>query len=539
MAASTTSSLSGNTSYDSFFGEDLSAICFDLDVQQVVDNNNSSSCRNASLSNSSCCSLCRMDDACDTAVPAVSEESEAGDDEESTSAHHDAPLGSSGSVATTHDDRPYVPIAAVAPSRVVQTPSGAIACGCCIGSNMPSSVSCVQCEEVFQLPKSISIPKSASLLIDASPNCRNKKVFSSIVSATARRKGDDYLSSENSLPGDALCHLIKFLDVASLVQLRRCNKKLYSAASKNSAGWTEHCTSLWQRKANVCSAARQLLAKTYNNNDYNEYAAMEAYKLSIDDAARRHEILPDEICFDTTSSVNKQGIIWSFRFKESAGRDWTSWDPWWNHQDARKLAFLRDGTVMQVYPQGILPSIKSHNGIPLYEVFSERTIQRDGMSIPAPRIEMKWRFVNRPLDQLARPGGAFIRITVGGRDVPTYVVRRSPTGNWGFNLESCWGVYASYELPPKEGPSTTHVPQRRLRRTRTGSRWVDVEESDEEGEQERTRNVRRRLIDDQFDGQSQWREALLYNIGAVTLPEGNEDSTQEFDRAWQEALMMR
>jgi len=29
----------------------------------------------------------------------------------------------------------------------------------------------------------------------------------------------------------------------------------------------------------------------------------------------------------------------------------------------------------------------------------------------------------------------------------------------------------------------------------------------------------------------QWREAFLYNVGARTLPEGDE-ATDDFDRAW-------
>jgi len=374
---------------------------------------------------------------------------------------------------------------------------------------------------------------------------------------------NDYLST-GFLPDDALCDIVQFLGVSSLVRLRECNRKLRDVASHNSAGWKKHCTSLWSSKANICSTARELLDESDKANNIKEeskHAAMEAYKLAFTDAATRNEISMEEICFD--GSPNKeQGIIWSFRFKESAGRDWTSWDPWWNRREARKLVFLRDGTIMQVYPKGVEGSQTYQIGnTTLYEVFSERTLQQDGNYVPAPRIELKWRFVKRPLDLASRPLGAYVRISVGGRDVPTYVVRRSPNGNWGFILESCWGVYASYELAPQTVTSlySGRNRRRRLRRTRNGSRWVDVEDSDNEGgvdedsghedsdevERERMRNVRRRI--DLFveessmtqDGYSQWREALLYNIGAVTLPEGNEDASGEFDIAWQNAMMMR
>jgi hypothetical protein len=125
-------------------------------------------------------------------------------------------------------------------------------------------------------------------------------------------------------------------------------------------------------------------------------------------------------------------------------------------------------------------------------------------------------------------------------------------------MESCWSVYASFELGAKnasEGrPASSSTNGRRaLRRTRNGSRWVNIEEDEDENDApgniedaDATRNVRRRLnpnllVDDSamtVSGVSQWREALLYNIGAVTLPEGN-DALNQFDAAWQNALLLR
>ena len=32
--------------------------------------------------------------------------------------------------------------------------------------------------------------------------------------------------------------------------------------------------------------------------------------------------------------------------------DWTPWDPWWTRQDARRLVFLCNGSVLQVHPRG-------------------------------------------------------------------------------------------------------------------------------------------------------------------------------------------
>ena len=186
--------------------------------------------------------------------------------------------------------------------------------------------------------------------------------------------------------------------------------------------------------------------------------------------------------------------------------------------------------------------MKSCNGTFLYNVVSERTIREDGTKVPVPLIEMKWRFVTCLLDLPNRPRGAYVRITVGGIDVLTYVVHQSSNGNWGFILESCWGMYASFEMAPRVPPlpAIGRTPWH-LQRTRAGSCWVNVEDSDTKSgddgelERERMRHVRRRI--DLFleesamtqDGYSQWREALLYNIGAVTLPEGNDSETDEIN----------
>eukprot|EP00581_Thalassiosira_minuscula_P004309 CAMPEP_0183746378 /NCGR_PEP_ID=MMETSP0737-20130205/66727_1 /TAXON_ID=385413 /ORGANISM="Thalassiosira miniscula, Strain CCMP1093" /LENGTH=529 /DNA_ID=CAMNT_0025982073 /DNA_START=6 /DNA_END=1595 /DNA_ORIENTATION=+ len=519
--------------YDSLFDDDsgsVACIGFDLDVQQVEMANDKQRCNPKSWcksSSSSCCSLCR---------PPIMEAADNGD-------------------ASSFQSRPSSDLQAK--NHLVSLPGGSChrtkpTSSCCNSTTFSSC--CGPCGNLFQMPiKSISIPRS----------CIDQSTSSQAVDS------NDYIST-GFLPDDALYHIVKFLGVASLVRLRECNRKLRDVASENSAGWENHCTSLWSIKVNVCSAARKLLTEPHNTNSTQEgprYTAMEAYKLAVTDAATRMEISMEEICFD--GSPNKEGVIWSFRFKESAGGDWTSWDPWWNQREARKLVFLRDGTIMQVYPKGVDGSRTRCSGTTtLYDVFSERTVRRNGADAPAPRIEMKWRFVKRPLDLARRPLGAYVRISVGGRDVPTYVVRRSPNGNWGFMLESCWGVYASFELAPQVTPTSLSGRTRQrglrrgLRRTRNGIRWVDVEDSDNENEMEensydsgaddseeierdRMRNVRRRInlfVEESSmtqDGYSQWREALLYNIGTVTLPEGNGDATGEFATAWQNAMMLR
>ena len=66
---------------------------------------------------------------------------------------------------------------------------------------------------------------------------------------------------------------------------------------------------------------------------------MEAFKTAVVDAATRKEVSLEELCYD--ESPLKGGPVWSFRFKESAGSDWTSWDPWWNGKQARKFVDFR------------------------------------------------------------------------------------------------------------------------------------------------------------------------------------------------------
>lgn len=147
-------------------------------------------------------------------------------------------------------------------------------------------------------------------------------------------------------------------------------------------------------------------------------------------------------------------------------------------------------------------------------------------------------------------------------------------------MESCWGIYASFELPPKvmivttddtaaatvnantsnnssnnshhRGAVRQERTRRRLRRTEDGSVWVDELEEEEDDAHQQQRNntgpdaagidARERarmegeasLRDDAsllITNEIQWREAFLYNVGARVLPEGDE-AADEFDRAW-------
>ena len=79
---------------------------------------------------------------------------------------------------------------------------------------------------------------------------------------------------------------------------------------------------------------------------------------------------------------------------------------------------------------------------------------------------------------------------------------------------------------------------------------MDVDDSDNEDSvhDSHGRNVRQRRTDFFVEesamvvtGHSQWREALLYNIGAVALPEGNNARAEEreFDLAFRNSRLLR
>jgi len=331
------------------------------------------------------------------------------------------------------------------------------------------------------------------------------------------------------LSDDLLCQVASFLNVGSLKRSRLLSRRFQAVLSRNEAGWTNHCERLWKRKIHIANKAKALFAQQ------DESSAMEAYRLSCTDARLRHELNLEELCFDPNTN---QGTIWHFRFKQSAGREWTSFDPWHNGREARRMVFLVDGTVRQLVLSGgedrplqlRLPFFDAMNNVGL---------------------DIRWRFVSEPMDLPRKQDGAYIRLTVGGRDPPTYIIHRSPNGNWGFLMENCWGVFASFPLPLKaptvEGPQANPVRMRLRRASNGGGRWLNVNgiESDDEEEFDPPTKRGRRTIVDLLDDSSltvtnrwQWREALLYNLGASSLPDGPQ-AVAEFNRAWNQMMRQR
>jgi hypothetical protein len=295
----------------------------------------------------------------------------------------------------------------------------------------------------------------------------------------------DYLSSEH-----LIWHVTSFLDVKSLSSLAQVNSHAKALSYANDAGWTRLCHKVWHSKVHVCKEARQSTDARW------------AYRRAWEDS-RRTFLLEDELVYDPETH---QGTVWSFRFKESAGRDWTAIDPWYSGRPCRQMVFLRDGSVKN-YNAPESPSFSSTS--------TASSAEAELPTLSEPPLATTWRFLHRPMDFPTRPTGSYVRLRVGGRDVPTYAVRRSPTHNWGFIMESCWGLFASFHLPPRV------IHHYSTSRTEWEGYVPPVQPLQDDS------NL---LITNEL----QWREAFLYNVGARELPEGDEQ-TERFDRAWRGA----
>ena len=67
--------------------------------------------------------------------------------------------------------------------------------------------------------------------------------------------------------------------------------------------------------------------------------------------------------------------------------------------------------------------------------------------------------------------GDSVLIHINSVPAPLYLLSRSPTGNWGFVLQSCWGIYTSWTMPAKGTPESEQLAQHAL--------LVDTSDQDE------------------------------------------------------------
>ncbi|CAB1118684.1 unnamed protein product [Ectocarpus sp. CCAP 1310/34] len=187
-----------------------------------------------------------------------------------------------------------------------------------------------------------------------------------------------------------------FLDARDIEACGAANRFLHKAAGDEGV-WRAARDRLWEGKVFVPESSRAMRAK-------------EGYIASLRDSKRTW-----------LDAEELTSFSWWFRFKQQAGEAWTSQDPWYRNEKAPKVDFKPDHTVLR----------------------------HGDMSLP-PAANINWRFVERT-GRRTGPTGSFLRVSIGGREVPTYIVSRHRS-NWGFLLESCWTVYTSWEMPPREGP---------------------------------------------------------------------------------------
>jgi hypothetical protein len=139
-----------------------------------------------------------------------------------------------------------------------------------------------------------------------------------------------------------------------------------------------------------------------------------AFSFAVTDS-KRTWLTAEELC----------SLSWHGRMKEAAGEHFTDSDPWWTGATPKPPSkYHMDGTTMR-YVQA----------------------EREG-DPPVETRSGEWRFVKRSCGQTG-PVGSFVRMKhrALGRETPTKIVARH--ANWGWLLDGCWSISASFPLPPK------------------------------------------------------------------------------------------
>ena len=168
--------------------------------------------------------------------------------------------------------------------------------------------------------------------------------------------------------------------------------------------WEPQCAAFWADKVFVPAKCKNLVASGQHRKAFSE---------AIRDSGRTW-ITAEELC----------GLEWHGRMKEAAGEHFTDTDPWWTGDGSKPASrFHMDGTT------------------------TRGTTTRPG-DPPAQTQSGEWRFVRTTCGRTG-PVGSFIRMKHRGlgRETPTKIVYRH--SNWGWVLDGCWSVSASFPLPPK------------------------------------------------------------------------------------------
>ena len=193
------------------------------------------------------------------------------------------------------------------------------------------------------------------------------------------------------------------LDPACLVAAACTCRHLRTLLDSSHSPWAAAVEADWRGKLYVSAEARQLLA------DGEPRRALACARLD----ARRNVLREDELI----------SLPWRFRFKATAGADWTQLDRWWRGKQASRVLFSADGRVQRVDAD-------------------ENDFLAD--------VDIRWCWARigasfTPDAEAER--GQLLRLRVDGRAVPSYEVSR--TRNWGWVMESVWGMYCSFEPPAR------------------------------------------------------------------------------------------
>mmetsp|Transcript_55675 Transcript_55675/g.162801 ORF Transcript_55675/g.162801 Transcript_55675/m.162801 type:complete len:345 (+) Transcript_55675:114-1148(+) len=231
----------------------------------------------------------------------------------------------------------------------------------------------------------------------------------------------------------ALEEVLEWLPISGLVPLLRSAPKLRLLVD-SPVSWQRRCVALWRDKVYVSPQSRDLLAQG---------RAMQAVQRSIEDL-RRNSITAEELC----------SMVWSCRMKGSAGKSWTSNDPWWNGWAAQRRRFTDSGEVLKpgsaegAWEPCVIDGEATRWYFPSWVPEWAEEDSTPGRS---------HRPVARPI-----PEGSRIKID----DYPTHLVWRHPM-NWGFVLDSPWSVMTSFELPSRAAIKHGSPGMRELARTLT------------------------------------------------------------------------
>ncbi|CAM9284730.1 unnamed protein product, partial [Pylaiella littoralis] len=265
---------------------------------------------------------------------------------------------------------------------------------------------------------------------------------------------------------------LQFLDAPDIARCGAANRFMYKAAGDEGV-WRAARDRLWERKVFVPQSSRAMSS------------AKAGYIDSLRDSLRTW-LEPEELT----------SFCWWFRFKQQAGEAWTAQDPWYRNEKRGKCRKKKNSCVdfplcdpgwsvdlpercrvslwrpLALGSDGGLQG-RPHSSTPWRHVAPARGTNSGEqqpqqhqhirptsrlITPPPPRFlecssnqaSISWQFVDRA-GRRTGPTGSFLRVRIGGRAVPTYIVSRHPS-NWGFLLESCWTLYTSWEMPPRDGP---------------------------------------------------------------------------------------